>query len=357
MTGPAMTVENSIEEWLFYRRNQGRSDSTLEVYRWGGRLFLDFMRARVPDREPTLSDVDRSALLAFGGYLRQRTITTPLAPRRRGRPLSAGAQSNVMRSVANMVNWCEAQGELPGPNPFRAGQGLMPRVPRSPREIPHEEAIIALLAAANKGVDALARRGRAMLWLMLDTGLRVSELHKLDADDYDRVAGRISVRDSKGGHSRFVYPGGECRNALDEYLRRPRRALLAYRFPSERRAAMEDHRLAVHGERPPRFNPISGAEREPALFVDRRGQRMTIGAIRQWLDELCRRAGVAKFTPHQIRHLYATRAARTMQPMHLQRALGHSSIVTTMRYIQSDEEALRTSMRAASPLDAVLRHR
>lgn len=342
-----LSVSDAIDEWLLYRRNEGRKDVTIDNYRWCANLLLAFL-ASEKGVDATVAVLDRHTFMAFGGWLRKRPVTTPLMQRRINQPISVSAQATVMRTIANFLNWCESQGELPIPNAFR-NRGLIPKIPRKPRDTPQGEAVEKLLATASKGVDAYAKRGKAMLFLFLDTGLRVSEIHRLNVSDYDRIKGRISILASKGGHSRFVSPGGTTRNVLDDYLRRPRRALMG-----ESRARLADHKLSVHGEAPDAFNPIS--KDRGAFFLDRRGQRMSISGIRQWFDNLCQRAGVGHFTPHTLRHYALTKRASLGMPLFdLQRMAGHSKITTTQIYIQDDPDALHDSMTAASPLDAMMR--
>ena len=373
---PALTMAlpEAIEEWLAARANQGRTERTLEQYRWATALLLDFLRSE-GGPEPSIENLDKRTLRGFAVYLRGRTVNTTVAPQRRGKPLSPSSQASCMSAVRGFVTWLESEELLAGPNPFRSAKDLMPRVPRKEQVHVQQEELQRLLAAVERpqrpryGVErgydsAYARRARAMLLLMLDCGLRVSEVVNLDVGDYDRPTGAIRIRNSKAGHGRFVYPERECRAALEDWLRRPRRQFLFRRFselmPQEADDAILDAPLSgsttLPAERRRRAMRFSSDELEPAFFLDRLGQRITTSAIRQWLAELCTRAGLTHtFRPHDLRRAFATLAARRIQPHQLQRLMGHADYRTTMRYVLQDESALRDAARSASPLTSLRR--
>lgn len=68
-----------------------------------------------------------------------------------------------------------------------------------------------------------AHRDRALMLVLLDTGLRASELAALKIGDYDNVTGKVAVRHgllggAKGGKGRFVYLGKSARRSLWRYL-------------------------------------------------------------------------------------------------------------------------------------------
>jgi len=60
-------------------------------------------------------------------------------------------------------------------------------------------------------------RNRAILWLLYDTGIRVSELTNLRVDDVDRKKGVITVL-GKGSKERRIAMGQNCQRNLYYYL-------------------------------------------------------------------------------------------------------------------------------------------
>src|SRR5258708_32029808 len=99
-----------------------------------------------------------------------------------------------------------------------------------------EEEVMALLKACNfkreatptvRGCFTMRRatalRDRAIILVLLDTGLRSSELCALNLGDVDIKTGKIIIRHgpaggSKGGRGRTVYLGNTARHSLWRYV-------------------------------------------------------------------------------------------------------------------------------------------
>ncbi len=138
-----------------------------------------------------------------------------------------------------------------------------------------------------------------MLLLLLDTGLRASEVCSLDVGDLDGEL--IKVR-GKGDRDRFVRISEMTRKALEHYL---------------------EMRRQPSGDAP--------------LFINRgfgqnyhaRGTRIGVHALYQRIKRLGKRAGIST-SPHRWRHTFAAFALRNGANVKaLQDFLGHSSLMTT----------------------------
>src|SRR5687768_12319289 len=95
--------------------------------------------------------------------------------------------------------------------------------PKRPRSIPKAislEDIEKLLAQPSD--DLLGRRDRAVLELLYETGLRISELVALDVDDVDLEGRVVLVRMGKGSKSRRVPLGREATRAIAAYVTQSR---------------------------------------------------------------------------------------------------------------------------------------
>lgn len=146
-------------------------------------------------------------------------------------------------------------------------------------------------------------RDRVACLVMLDAGLRVSEVCGLTLEHVDLAYRRITVRDGKGAKDRVVPFNGRLAGALVDWL--------------ERR------------------NEMVPADC-PWLFPTRKGAQVHPSHLRRTVTRIAERAGLpeaSRISPHTLRHSYATDALNATGNLELvRRALGHASIQTTTIY-------------------------
>ncbi len=223
--------------------------------------------------------------------------------------LSPMSVAGYVRGLRAFGNWLARDG-LAG---ARALRGLTrPRVPRKVIEPLSDADLRRLLAAAGE-------RDRGVLLLLLDTGLRVSEVVGIRLGDL-RPDGGIKVT-GKGAAERVVPVGGAARRAIGAYL-------------------------AARG-------PGAAGER---LFLNQADQPLTTSGVTQLLRRLRRRTGVtARCNPHSFRHTFAHNyLVNGGDALSLQRILGHSSLEMVRRYVTLTDVDLAGRHRAASPADRLV---
>lgn len=175
----------------------------------------------------------------------------------------------------------------------------------------------ALLKAPNRSTFE-GLRNYTMLLTFLDTGLRVTELTKLNMQDLN-LSNRSLTVVGKGNKERTVYMGRNVTKALSKYLTR-------------------------RG-----FHPY-----EDAVFVTRAGDRLNARNVHQIVARLGKRAGITgvRCSPHTLRHTFATVYIRNGgDPFSLQRLLGHADIQTVMVYVHMVGKDLREAQAKYSPMD------
>lgn len=165
--------------------------------------------------------------------------------------------------------------------------------------------------------DALDLRDRAMFELVYSSGLRLAELTGLDLAGVDLRTGEATVT-GKGSKTRVVPVGAQARAALAVWL--PVRATLA-------------------------------KEGVLALFVNRRGERLTPRSVQLRLERWAVRAGLPQHVhPHMLRHAFATHVLQSSGDLRaVQELLGHASIGTTQVYTHLDWQHLAKVYDQAHP--------
>ncbi|HUY98926.1 MAG TPA: site-specific integrase [Thermomicrobiaceae bacterium] len=177
-------------------------------------------------------------------------------------------------------------------------------------------------------------RNRAMILVAYDGALRREELVGLRDVDYDRSRALLHVRaaTSKSGRDRWVPLSPIGQRALDSYLERPRRALVA--------ALGQD-------EGGPLF--LSESTRNP-------GQPLVPGAFNDVIAALRTTLGLPQLHPHTFRHQRLTALKAAGVPLEdIALFAGHASTETTRLYLHLAPLELGARIRAATrAMDAAL---
>ena len=155
------------------------------------------------------------------------------------------------------------------------------------------------------------RRDRAILMLLYNTGLRVGELCALSRQD-------LHLPEEGWGVLQVVGKGRRLR-----------------RLPINRPAA--DALLAFLADRD---------DAEPALFLNRSGDRFSVRGIALLVNRCFRAAGITdRSGPHVLRHTFATHALRARPNLRaVQELLGHAWVTTTQRYTHLEVEDLQAQV-------------
>jgi len=157
----------------------------------------------------------------------------------------------------------------------------------------------------------LAARDRAVIFLFLDSFIRLGECSRLTISDIDLDRQRVLVRKSKTGKSRLTGFGPQTKKALWRYL------------------GLRGDRLG-----------------HDALWVTEEGHPLTKHGIQEIMRRLKHEAGLNKLkgSIHKMRHTGATITLKHTRDMKgLKLLLGHSTLAMTERYTQfiEVEDALR----------------
>lgn len=248
-----------------------------------------------------IGTIDREALRSYIGQLRDVQKLKETSIRRR------------IACLKVFFRWAVDESLL-GSSPFDTLKERIRLPKRLPRTLNHAE--IALLRKAlgpsrsRKTKEDI--RDRAIVHVLLDTGVRVGELTSIQLEDLSLPDSCIRVR-GKGNRQRLVYllylP---LFQALQAYVTRAR--------------------------------PTTGYD--DSLFLRSDGHAFTTNEIRRVLREFADRAGIQRrVTPHMLRHTCATQWLELgLDTRYVQKLLGHQSISTTEIYTHVSDQGLRGAL-------------
>jgi integrase/recombinase XerD len=313
-------LETLIEAYIQDHIGGNHSEKTLEWHRTALGLMRVFLEEQLHITQ--IDDVEADDISAWFAHMRT-------APGANGKVRSERTIQTYARSARAFFHWLIRRGTLEI-NPF--DRVVFPKVGRPLiQTITNEEFEQLLLACAPPNetshfAERAAVRNRAILWLLYDTGIRVSELINLRLDDIDRKKGVVTVL-GKGSKERRIALGQNCLRNLSYYLDKHR---------------PDEEELAEWGS--------SG---EDHVFLSETRQPLTKNGMEMLFKRLKERAGITgkRISPHILRHTFAINyLVKSNDPFSLQELLGHEDLTTVQNYMHMNDTILQEQKRKYSPI-------
>ena len=204
-------IEPLIEAYIQDHIGGNHSPKTLEWHQTALGLMRLFLQEH--SNITTIDEVESDDISGWFADLR----TSPGA---HGKARTERTVQTYARSARAFFHWLVRRGTLEH-NPF--DRVVFPKVGRPLIQIITTEEFEQLLLACappnetGPFAERAAVRNRAILWLLYDTGVRVSELTNLRVGDLDRKKGVITVM-GKGSKERRIALGQNCLRNLSYYL-------------------------------------------------------------------------------------------------------------------------------------------
>ncbi len=156
------------------------------------------------------------------------------------------------------------------------------------------------------------QRNLAIMRIMLDAGLRLSEVTALRWNDVDLLSGKLLVSQGKGAKDRTLWLGDADLDLLRKWRERQ----------IERIGRPAEH-----------------------VFTTLKGEQLQNRYVQAMVERYAGKAGI-KASPHTLRHTFATDLYRETKNIRLvQKALGHSDLSTTMIYTHIVDEELEGALK------------
>lgn len=252
----------------------------------------------------SLGAVDKDQLRKYIRHLREQRRFKETTIKRR------------LASLKLLFKWA-AQEEIVGINPF---DSLNERI-RLPKRLPRaldrgdQQCLRKAIAIHPRADDFVDVRDKAIVHLLLETGIRVGELVAIDLADFSLADGSIIIH-GKGNRQRIVF-------VVQKLLQRKINLYLSWR------SALP----AVSSK----------------LFVSAEGRAIATPVVRAGLRRISSAAGISRnVTPHMLRHTCATQWLEDgLDIRHVQKLLGHRSISTTEIYTHVSDQSLREALSRA----------
>ncbi|MBN2389881.1 MAG: tyrosine-type recombinase/integrase [Anaerolineae bacterium] len=303
-----LTLNRVFEGYLLHLEAKRLSHNTINTYTYAFNKLTQVIPGEATFTSITTDQI--AACLALQSQLSNKTLL------------------NVHAALSAFWSWAVVQG-FAGANPVESI--ARPR-PEKREIIPFtRDDVLALLRAcdhtrsysrpgkrecANSRPSAL--RDRTIILLLLDTGLRASELCTLRIHDVD-LTNRYVVVQGKGNNERLLPIDATTSQTIWKYL--------SGREDQDRERL--DDPLFVTSER----NPLDRQQ------------------LRHILDHLGTRAAIRSVHPHRFRHTFAITYLRNGGDIYtLQRCLGHTTLDMVKRYLSIAQSDVQAAHRRASPV-------
>ena len=305
-----MKFSKAIEGYKLSCLTEGYSPNTMEGYDWALKKIETFLF------DPNIEEITPEDIKRVFFHLNIETN------------LSSSSIQSIWRSMRSFFNWATRELGIKRPDNYIP----MP-VSETKTVIPYSASDLKSLiqgcdytnksnSTRRKSFRMLRKtryRDKAIILLLLDTGLRVSECTRLRISDINLETGETIVRPFRKGRkskSRVVFLGVNSRKALWRYL------------------------------------VDRDTEGDDPLFLSIKGKPMNRDSVRQMLVKLGKRVGIRNVHPHRFRHTFAIQFLRNGgNVFELQRLLGHSSLEMVKNYLALAQVDLEQAHRRASPVD------
>jgi len=302
--GQHLTIERAIQQYLQAHREVGHRPKTLEWHHMALCHLQQYVLAEC--HLHLVHQITETTMRNWLASLAQ-VLTT------RGSQRSVITTQTYARSARAFFGWLVERGTLAcSPMSEQAFPRTTVPLPRFISSATFDQVMRAGFPRKGKapGARRTALRDQAILWLLFETGITVSEVCELRVADLDQNTGSLRVR-GKGGKERQMLLGPTCLSHLRSYLEQ-----------------MDPRITKGLARRKAGGDPLFGSEGKQPLT--RNGVTMVFARFQN-------RAGISKeaITPQILRHSFALRYLQTGgNPQGLQELMGYGGMAPIRQYLR-----------------------
>lgn len=304
-----------FDDFLLHLKTNNYSLETIYNYERDLSVFSQFLE----DSSTPLDKVDKRVVAQFKAYLASKDRKTAIKALKSEDQLSSRSLNRMLSSLRSFLKYLI---EMDLPCPLAPEAVKMVKTEKRHAQVAEFEDLIKLIEspAYLESDPLVALRNQAIMEVLFSTGMRISELCRLNRSDIDG-SGRIFVL-GKGKKERFVYLTPRAQNIIERYL-----------------ATRQDAFNAL-------FIPYSG------LNVSKPKKRLSANYIQAKIKEYRQKLKInVPTSAHSLRHGFATYLAESgASPAAIQILLGHESLDTTTRYVHASDKFAEETHRKFHPL-------
>ncbi len=298
-----MSLKDAILQYLEYcELDRNLSQTTIRMYSYYLQFFSGWMDTNMPEVTGDISLINDTHIRRFRLYLAQQYQNKYKGP------LKRQSQNYFLIALRSLLRYLiKEEVSVMSPDKIELGK-------TRDREIKFLSATdLVRLFDAIPTRSPSSLRDRALVEVLFSTGLRVSELSRLNRDQVNVERGEFSVI-GKGGKARVVFLSKKAIEWLGRYAK-------------------------------------TRKDQSPAVFIRYRGKtaqtpeelRLSPRQIERLVEKYRLKAGIiSKVTPHVLRHSFATDLLTHGADLRsVQEMLGHKNIATTQIYTHVTNSRLR----------------
>jgi site-specific recombinase XerD len=192
-------LELCIESFLVAKKSENLTESSIKYYREKLSAFIAYC---LNQEIKVVSQITASTIREYLIHL--------------GTTHNSGGVHGYFRSLKAFLRWYENEYEPENwHNPIKKIKS--PRVDQEALEPANIEDVEKMIASCDTNLTG--RRDKALMYFLLDTGLRANELLRIKLSEINLMSGEVLIAKSKSRHPRFVFLGDISRRAMRKYLK------------------------------------------------------------------------------------------------------------------------------------------